>query len=131
MNPRPGPDPLPDDTAGIVRLYALTDGRTRPRHQLSMDTVLGPGPRAPQGLSEESARITELCQERTRPLVELAGMLGLHVTAVRILVSDLIDASALRLPVSDTPGEDRDAQLLRAAVAGLKRNWAHAVAKAG
>ncbi|MDH6222731.1 DUF742 domain-containing protein [Streptomyces pseudovenezuelae] len=131
MNPRPGPAPLPDDTADIVRLYALTDGRTRPRHQLDMDTVLGPGSRSPQGLPEESTRIIALCQERTRPLVELAGMLGLHVTAVRVLVSDLIDAGALKLPVSDTPGEDREAQLLRAVAAGLKRSWAHAMAKAG
>jgi hypothetical protein len=131
MNPRPAPAPLPDDTVGIARLYALTDGRTRPRHQLGMDTVVGPGHRSPQGLPEESAWIIELCQERSRMLAELAGILGLHVTAVRILVSDLLDASALRLPVSDTPGAEREAQLMLAAMVGLKRNWAHAVPRAG
>lgn len=93
-----------DDTATIVRLYAVTDGRTRARHHLSLHTVLGPGRRPPRpGLFEESARIVELCAQRHRPLTELAGTLALPVTAVSVLVSDLIDAGALALPVPAAP----------------------------
>lgn len=131
MNSRPGPDATLDETATIVRLYAVTDGRTRPRHKLSMNAVLGRGPRSPQDLAEESVRIVALCEERTRPLVELAGTLGLHVTAATVLVSDLLDAGALSLPVPDMPGEDREVQRLLAVVAGVKRRWPGSAAKAG
>ncbi|MEU3982048.1 DUF742 domain-containing protein [Streptomyces sp. NPDC026672] len=122
---------MPDETDSIVRLYAVTDGRTRARHTLSMHTVLGPGPRSPQGVPEESMRIMTLCRQRTRPLVELAGTLGLHVAAVTVLVSDLIDAGALSLPVPDTPGVAQDTQKLLALSAALKRRYPHATAKAG
>ncbi|MFF4276152.1 DUF742 domain-containing protein [Streptomyces sp. NPDC001536] len=131
MTSRPGPDVPADDTDSIARLYALTDGRTRPRHTLSMHTVLGAGPRSPQGVPEESVQIIELCRQRSRPLVELAGMLGLHVAAVSVLVSDLIDAGALSLPIPETPGKARDRQQLLALSAALRRQWPRAKAKAG
>ncbi|MER6187690.1 DUF742 domain-containing protein [Streptomyces sp. NPDC001652] len=131
MTSRPSPVPLAKETAGIVRLYTLTDGRTQPRHTLRLDTVLARGPRTPRGLPEESKHIVALCQERNRPLVELAGILGLHVTAVSVLVSDLIDAGALSLPVTEVPGEDREAQLLTRLTAALKTRFPQAVTKAG
>ncbi|MFF7476986.1 DUF742 domain-containing protein [Streptomyces sp. NPDC008092] len=131
MTSRPGPDVALDETASIERMYALTDGRTRPRHVLSMHTVLGPGPRSPRGVPDESVRIVALCRQRSRPLVELAGTLGLHVTAVSVLVSDLIDASALVLPIPETPGQARDTQTLLALSAALRRRYPQATAKAG
>lgn len=131
MTSRPRPVPLPQETAGIVRLYTLTDGRTRARHTLSLHTVLTRGPRTPRGLPEESRHILALCRQRSRPLVELAGILGLHVTAVSVLVSDLIDAGALSLPVTEVPGEDREVQLLTRLTAALKTRFPQAQAKAG
>ncbi|MEV6403947.1 DUF742 domain-containing protein [Streptomyces bobili] len=133
MNSRSGPPSLAaaDETASIVRLYAVTDGRTRARHHLSMHTVLGPGRRPPRGMSEESVRIVELCRQRRRPLVELAGTLGLHVAAVTVLVSDLIDAGAVNVHVPDVPGKERDVQMLQALSAALKRRYSGATAGAG
>ncbi|MER5201206.1 DUF742 domain-containing protein [Streptomyces sp. NPDC002755] len=122
-----------DETNRIVRLYAVTDGRTRPRHRLSLHTVLGPGRRQPRpGLGQESTQIIELCRQRRRPLAELAGTTGLHVTAVTVLVSDLIDAGSLTVPAADTPaGLDAGLQTLFRLSAGLKRRWPDADAKAG
>ncbi|WP_259334109.1 DUF742 domain-containing protein [Streptomyces umbrinus] len=120
-----------DETASIVRLYAVTDGRTRARHTLSLHTVLGPGRRSPRGLSEESSRIVDLCRQRQCPLAEVAGTLGLHVTSVTVLVSDLIDAGALTVPVPDAPGAGSEVQKLHALSAGLKRKWPNSSAKAG
>ncbi|KUO04802.1 DUF742 domain-containing protein [Streptomyces caeruleatus] len=136
MNSPTGQDSLEaealDDTATIVRLYAVTDGRTRARHHLALHTVLGPGRRSPRpGLAEESVRIVELCGQRHRPLAELAGTLALPVTAVSVLVSDLIDAGALAFPIPDRRSEDSDLQLLHAITAGLKRRHPNATAKAG
>ncbi|MEH0415921.1 DUF742 domain-containing protein [Streptomyces sp. B21-083] len=135
MTSRPRQEPLSgagDDTASIVRLFTLTDGRTRPRHHLNLQTVLGPGRRRPApGLSAESAKIIALCRQRQCPLAEVAGITGLHVTAVKILVSDLIDAGALMVPVPQTPGDRSDIQLLESLSAFLRTKFPDAVAKAG
>ena len=136
MNTPTGQDSLEtgalDDTASIVRLFEVTGGRTRARHHLSLHTVLGPGRRSPRpGLSEESARIVELCGQRHRPLAELAGTLALPVTVVSVLVSDLIDAGVLALPIPDRRSAGSDLQLLQAISAGLRRRHPNATAKAG
>ncbi|MFJ4828744.1 DUF742 domain-containing protein [Streptomyces sp. NPDC088747] len=132
MTSRPGPNAsaptAPDERDSIVRMYAVTDGRTRARHRLSLHTVVGPGRRSPRELAEESSRIVGLCRQRRRPLVELAGTLGLHVTAVTVLVSDLIDAGALTVPVPDACSGGSDLQKLQALSAGLKRRWPNAKA---
>lgn len=121
-----------DETATIVRLYAVTDGVTHARHTLSLDTMLGIGHRTPRpGLSEESVRIVALCRERQRPLTELAGLLSLPVTLVRVLVSDLIDAGVLSVPLPERGSEDGDRQLLLAVAARFKRRHPNAQAKAG
>lgn len=71
-------------------------------------------------------------------MAELAGRLGRPVTAVKILVSDLLDARALVISVTDayaTSDEDADADaderpnphLLAALAAALKRKWPDAV----
>ncbi|WP_405537525.1 DUF742 domain-containing protein [Streptomyces sp. NBC_00075] len=135
MTSRPRQEPLSragDDTGSIVRLYTVTDGRTRPRHHLNLQTVLGPGRRRPgPGLSAESAQIVALCRQRPCPLAELAGTTGLHVTAVKVLVSDLIDAGALKVPVPEAPGDRSEIQLLESLSAHLKIKYPDAVAKAG
>lgn len=120
----------------FVRTYTLTRGRTRPRHLLGLDTVLDAGPGRPgPGQAEECEKILTLCREHRRSVTELAGQLGRPVTAVKILVSDLLDADALVVPIT-TPyaasGTDAEArpspQLLAALSAGLKRKWPDAIA---
>ncbi|MFI6019042.1 DUF742 domain-containing protein [Streptomyces sp. NPDC001414] len=118
----------------FVRTYILTRGRTKPRHMLGLETVLDAGPGRPgPALAEECERILILCRERRRSVVELAGRLGRPVTAVKVLVSDLLDADALVVPLTH-PYHDAGAesgpstQLLAALSAGLKRKWPDAVA---
>lgn len=120
----------------FVRTYTLTRGRTRPRHLLGLDTVLEAGPGRPgPGQAEECDEILALCREHRRSVTELAGRLGRPVTAVKILVSDLLDADALVVPVTAAYTEsdgDADArpspQLLVALTAALKRKWPDAIA---
>jgi hypothetical protein len=68
-------------------------------------------------------------------VTELAGRLGRPVTAVKILVSDLLDADALVVSVADayaTSDADADERptthLLAALSVGLKRKWPDAIA---
>ncbi|GAV38299.1 DUF742 domain-containing protein [Streptomyces acidiscabies] len=123
-----------DEKVGIVRLYKITGGRTRPRHNLSLDTLVGIGTRPERSalaLSEESSALVELCRVRQLPIAELAGTTGLHLTAVKVLVSDLIDAGLLIIPVP-TPGSERsEIQKLEALAALLRVKFPDAVAKVG
>ncbi|WP_405388069.1 DUF742 domain-containing protein [Streptomyces sp. NBC_01102] len=125
----------PEDST-FVRTYTLTRGRTRPRHLLGLETVLETGPGRPgPGQAEECEVILALCRKHRRSVTELAGRLGRPVTAVKILVSDLLDTEALLLPVtapyavSDTDADvGPTPQLLAALSAALKRKWPDAVA---
>ncbi|MER5440804.1 DUF742 domain-containing protein [Streptomyces sp. NPDC002790] len=124
-----------DEDATFVRTYTLTRGRTRPRHLLSLDTVLSagagrPGPRQ----AEECEQILSLCKEHQRSVTELAGQLARPVTAVKVLVSDLLDAEALVISVTSAYGSgDTDADerpttdLLTALAVGLKRKFPDAI----
>ncbi|KUN38693.1 DUF742 domain-containing protein [Streptomyces olivochromogenes] len=120
----------------FVRTYTLTRGRTKPRHLLGLETVLDAGPGRPgPAQAEECEEILALCRERRRSVTELAGRLRWPVTAVKILVSDLLDADVLVVPVtapyaaSDTDSDaSPSTQLLAALSAGLKRKWPDAIA---
>ncbi|MYU06025.1 DUF742 domain-containing protein [Streptomyces sp. SID8366] len=114
----------------FVRTYTLTGGRTQPRHLLAMETVLEAGPRpAGPGQSQECGQIVALCREHRRSVAELAGLLRRPVTAVKVLVSDLLDADALTLPLpapyaSGPDGKPRpDLQLLVALSTGLRKKF--------
>ncbi|EFL37238.1 DUF742 domain-containing protein [Streptomyces griseoflavus] len=118
----------------FVRTYTLTRGRTKPRYLLGLDTVLEAGSGRPgPAQAEECAEILALCRAHRRSVTELAGRLGRPVTAVKVLVSDLLDADALVVPVTApyaASGSDSDAgpstQLLAAVSAGLKRKFPNA-----
>ncbi|MFF7095764.1 DUF742 domain-containing protein [Streptomyces rubradiris] len=123
-----------DQESVFVRAYTLTGGRTTPRHPLRLDTVLQPGPGKPgPGLPPECQEIVTLCREHQRSVAELAGQLDRPVTAVKVLVSDLLDADALALSLSAAYTTDENAedvpsdQLLLAAVVGLRKRFPDAV----
>ncbi|MFE1027769.1 DUF742 domain-containing protein [Streptomyces sp. NPDC058818] len=117
----------------FVRTYTLTRGRTKPRHLLGLETVLEAGLGRPgPAQAEECEEILALCRERRRSVVELAGRLRRPVTAVKVLVSDLLDADALIVPLTQSyadagAGSGPSTQLLAAISAGLKRKWPNAV----
>ncbi|MVO90225.1 DUF742 domain-containing protein [Streptomyces sp. p1417] len=122
----------------FVRTYTLTRGRTAPRHRLGLETVLEAGPGRPgPGQAEECARILALCRERHRSVAELAGLLRRPVTAIKILVSDLVDADALVVPVTSPyaassvdSGAGPSPQMLAAVTAGLRKKFPDAVSYA-
>ncbi|MFI6209123.1 DUF742 domain-containing protein [Streptomyces sp. NPDC051041] len=136
----------PEEVTSFVRTYTLTGGRTRPRHTLSLETVLEPGPGRPgPGLPHECEVILTMCRQRRCSLTELAGILRRPVSTVRILVSDLLDARALLVPAPSADfayvptsdpvlGARPSTALLEATLAALKTRFPDAVdayAKAG
>ncbi|MGW2590314.1 DUF742 domain-containing protein [Streptomyces sp. NPDC001515] len=128
---------LTDEESTFIRTYTLTQGRTKARHLLAVDTVLEAGPGRPgPGQVDAHKVILGLCRDEGRSVAELAGLLDRPITAVKVLVSDLIDAHALTVSVTGAyAGSEPDGRpttdLLAALAAGLKRKWPNAYAKAG
>ncbi|MFF7953991.1 DUF742 domain-containing protein [Streptomyces griseorubiginosus] len=101
--------PSPGSTA-FVRSYVIAGGRTRPKHNLRADTILEAGSVRPEGrlMEGEYGKIIALCRERRRSLTELAGTVEVTLTVARVLVSDLIEAHALAIPIIGTGYEASD-----------------------
>ncbi|MGC5000704.1 DUF742 domain-containing protein [Streptomyces sp. DT195] len=104
----------------------MTGGRTRTRHHLSVDTILQPraGRPGPMGRPEEYQQVLDLCRQQRRTIAELAGTLHRPVTAVTVVVADLLDAKELTVYVDTAFENDRATpQLIQALVASLRREW--------
>jgi hypothetical protein len=74
-----------------IRLYALTGGRTRPRHHLMVETLISVPHYDPQfsaGLLPESRALYELAC-KTISMAELSAHLTIPLAVVRVLISDL------------------------------------------
>lgn len=119
----------PAPQAAVVRTYVVTGGRTRPDHLLSLETVLAAGSgRVGPGRAEEYGQILALCQQRPCSLAELAGRVGRPVSAMKVLVSDLLNDDVLVLPVTQAWTESEDSarptatvQLLQAVGVALRK----------
>lgn len=107
-----------------LRPYVLTGGRTRPEHQLGLDSVVktrhdGKLTRAP---GPEEKQVLALCAIEPRSVAELAGRLSQPVQAVKVLLSDLISGGVLALPTNYANAADP--QLLEAVLVGLRNKFA-------
>ena len=125
-----GPDAGPawtEQDEQEVRPYAVTGGRTRPRHAMRLASLLEAGDTpAPHPLTPEADQALRLCSGGQRSVAEIAATIGQPVQVTKIILSDLIDCGALILAVPHTascdPSADPDtgAQLLEALLAGLQ-----------
>jgi predicted Rossmann fold nucleotide-binding protein DprA/Smf involved in DNA uptake len=114
------------DAAGrLVRLFALTGGRTRPSRAdftlISTVTAVDPPPATAARCQPEHTRILRLCAEPVA-VAELAARLDLPVSVVVILLCDLLEAGRITVrpprPVSRTTP---DLDLLQKVRDGLGR----------
>ncbi|MFC9759750.1 DUF742 domain-containing protein [Streptomyces sp. NPDC056921] len=105
-----------------VRPYTITAGRTRPKYELQLTSLLSPGPAtgfADIGADAEAMRL--LCLISPRSVVELAGLRSQLVQVTKVLVCDLLDLGALVLTAPPDIAPHEDNHLLEAVVAGLRR----------
>lgn len=82
-----------------VRLYALTGGRTKPRHHLLVETLISVAHDAPQSsatLMPESQALYELARE-TISIAELSARLTIPLGVIRVLISDLADKEMISI----------------------------------
>ena len=113
-----------DSEAGpLVRLYALTKGRTQPDGGASfglIDVVVATGERQPDHflLEPEHRRILSLCR-RPMPVVDVTSEIDLPLGVVRVLLGDLTGAGLLRI-MSAQRQPVPDQSLLRMVLDGLE-----------
>ncbi len=121
---RHGRDPAPDDGGSrLVRPYARTAGRTRPTHDLALETLISTtdaGRGAERFASHEHRGICRLCTIPTS-LAEVAARLELPLGVVRVLVADLTDQNMLHIHTkSGSPADRPSLELMRRVLHGLR-----------
>jgi Protein of unknown function (DUF742) len=111
------------DAGPVVRLYALTKGRTQPNGGASfglIDVVVATGDRPSEHfrLGPEHRRILSICR-RPIPIVDLTSEIDLPIGVVRVLLGDLTGEGLLRV-VSAQRQPVPDQSLLRMVLDGLE-----------
>ncbi|MEV2244492.1 DUF742 domain-containing protein [Streptomyces sp. NPDC049970] len=109
----------------LVRPYAMTGGRTRPRYQLAIEALVSTtaDPARLQGQLPEHQRICRLCIE-IKSVAEISALLSIPLGVARILVADLAEAGlvAIHQPGGDeTAGGQPDVTLLERVLSGLRK----------
>ncbi|AXG80500.1 DUF742 domain-containing protein [Streptomyces paludis] len=108
----------------LVRPYAMTGGRTRPRYQLAIEALVSTtaDPSQLQGQLPEHQRICRLCFE-IKSVAEISALLSIPLGVARILVADLAEAGlvAIHQPGGEESGGTPDVTLLERVLSGLRK----------
>ncbi|WP_327370066.1 DUF742 domain-containing protein [Streptomyces sp. NBC_01217] len=126
VQPRRAPEPAaPAVHNPLVRPYAMTGGRTRPRYQLAIEALVSTtaDPSRLQGQLPEHQRICRLCFE-IKSVAEISALLSIPLGVARILVADLAEAGlvAIHQPGGDeSAGGQPDVTLLERVLSGLRK----------
>ncbi|MFD3326075.1 DUF742 domain-containing protein [Streptomyces sp. NPDC058701] len=125
QQPRAARQPAPKAHNPLVRPYAMTGGRTRPRYQLAIEALVSTtaDPARLQGQLPEHQRICRLCQE-IKSVAEISALLSIPLGVARILVADLAEAGlvAIHQPGGDeSAGGQPDVTLLERVLSGLRK----------
>jgi hypothetical protein len=109
----------------LVRPYAMTGGRTRPRYQLAIEALVSTTaePAQLRGQLPEHQRICILCKD-IKSVAEISALLTIPLGVARILVADLAEAGlvAIHQPGGDeAAGGQPDVTLLERVLSGLRK----------
>jgi hypothetical protein len=123
---------IDEPTGMLVRPYAVTRGRTRPRLNIAIEalvetTVRGRGadgrPGAVQG--REHQYIANLCDGRLQSLAEIAARMQLPLGVARVIVADMAaDGLVAVYEPTSFDGDSDDSvgtELLERVLSGLRR----------
>ena len=122
----PGEEP----TGALVRPYAVTGGRTRPRLEIAIEALVettargraGGGVRD-VGSGREQRYIVTLCDGRLQSLAEISARMHLPLGVARVLVADMA-ADGLVAVYEPTSLDANDAvgtELLERVLSGLRK----------
>jgi hypothetical protein len=118
-----------EPTGALVRPYAVTRGRTRPRLEIAIEALVETTVRGRSagsgkgGHGREHQYIAALCDGRLQSLAEIAARMHLPLGVARVLIADMA-ADGLLAVYEPTSFEDNDAvgtELLERVLSGLRR----------
>lgn len=118
-----------EPTGALVRPYAVTQGRTRPKLQIAIEALVETTVRGrsagnrPGGHGQEQQYIATLCDGRLQSLAEIAARMQLPLGVARVLIADMA-ADGLVAVYEPTSLDDNDAvgtELLERVLSGLRR----------
>ena len=110
------------ESSSLVRPYAVTGGRTKPRYDLPMEALISVAPYPRQDmttLTPEYKAIIDLCRN-WRSVAEVSALLRLPLGVARVLIADMAHEGLLRLHQSPFTEGQPDLQLLERVLSGLR-----------
>jgi hypothetical protein len=117
-----------EPTGALVRPYAVTGGRTRPRVEIAIEALVettSRGRSRQDGFSQgrEQQYIVTLCDGRLQSLAEISARLSLPLGVARVLVADMA-ADGMVAVYEPTALDGSDAvgtELLERVLSGLRK----------
>ena len=120
----PGDEP----TGALVRPYAVTGGRTRPRMDIAIEALVETTPRGrtagpPGNGGREQQYIVTLCDGRLQSLAEISARMQLPLGVARVLVADMAADGLVSIyePTSLDGNDAVGTDLLERVLSGLRR----------
>jgi len=120
-----------DEPAGaLVRPYAVTRGRTRPKLEIALEalvetTVRGRSAGAAKGgTGREHQYIAALCDGRLQSLAEIAARMQLPLGVARVIIADMASDGLVAVYEPTSLDDTNDAvgtELLERVLSGLRR----------
>ncbi|RAJ28644.1 uncharacterized protein DUF742 [Kitasatospora sp. SolWspMP-SS2h] len=115
-----------EDAEPLIRPFAMTGGRTRPRYELALEALVSAAVDQARmaTLLPEHQRICALCSSDVKSVAEISALLGLPLGVARILVADLAEAGlvAIHQPAAGgESGNQPDVTLLERVLSGLRK----------
>jgi hypothetical protein len=119
-----------DDPPGaLVRPYAVTRGRTRPKLEIALEALVETTVRGRAGSSnngghgQEQQHIATLCDGQLQSLAEIAARMQLPLGVARVLIADMAADGMVAVyePASLDENEAVGTELLERVLSGLRR----------
>ncbi len=117
-----GPSLEPEGSA-LVRPYAVTGGRTKPRYQLQIEAMVAAShyeARDLSVLSPECQAILGFCRD-WRSVAEISAVLRMPLGVARVLIADMAMEGLVRVHQIDHAQGRPDINLLERVLSGLRK----------
>jgi hypothetical protein len=119
-----------EPTGALVRPYAVTRGRTRPKLEIAIEALVETTVRGREAASRDSSAhgreqqyIASLCDGRLQSLAEIAARMQLPLGVARVLVADMASDGLIAIyePTSFDSNDSVGTELLERVLSGLRR----------
>jgi hypothetical protein len=117
------PHPVENEASSLVRPYAVTGGRTKPRYQLQIEAMVAAShyeARDLSVLSPECQAILSFCRD-WRSVAEVSAVLHMPLGVARVLIADMAMEGLVRVHQIDHAQGRPDINLLERVLSGLRK----------